>query len=320
MSIVKGLYSFWNIFCLSSSMLKTLCFFLGLPFLGLTQFVSNPSVGASVGLIFNVGTNVNTIGINFNSYYHDYFYQVNAGQSAVWNLSSYGGRQRFWEFRTDLGLVLLAGRRDARVDFQLDGLIHNTEYNYGIAYNYLWYYDQAGTSQRSGGWGFHFKNAALLFENDIFGGQGKDRFRTGHLMFSVRNENWKYYGGLYLWTGETANSMWERITLPSCPSGFRLLEDLPYGRTSHGIVYGGFNYHLGYNQIVHFKLGVDGENIRHFAQNRLIHDLIFLPKSVKRNTPHYPRLNEYGCPVFDKKEVRKPLIYLQQGLNGPWSN
>jgi hypothetical protein len=102
------------------------------------------------------------------------------------------------------------------------------------------------------------------------------------------------------------------------PSGFRLLEDLPYGRTSHGIAYGGVYYNLGAGQNVHLKLGIDSEHLRHSVQNRFIHDLLFLPKKIERNTPHYPRLDETGCPVFEKSTVRKNRFYYQQGLNEHW--
>jgi hypothetical protein len=282
------------------------------------QTFSNQKFGVSLGLTFNVGTHVNNIGINVNAYYTDYFYQFNLGQSLTFNATSYGKRTHFWESRSSVGLHLMAGKRNLTPDFQLNGLFHNTTYNYGLGFNYLIYKDNAGTSQLSGGWALHLKNTSLLFENDVFGGQAKDRFRTGHFAATYRYQNFKFIAGMYIWTGETKNSQWEKIPMKHQPSGFRVLEDLPYGRTSHGIAYGGVYYNLGFGQNVHFKLGVDSEHLRHAVQNRFIHDLLFLPKKVERNTPHYPRLDETGCPVFEKASVRKDRFYFQQGLNENW--
>lgn len=284
----------------------------------LGQTFSNKHFGFSLGLTFNVGTHVNNVGLNVNTYYTDYFYQFNLGQSFTFNVTHFGKRTHFWESRSSAGLHLMAGKRNLTYDFQLNGLFHNTTYNYGLGFNYLLYKDNAGTSQLSGGWAIHLKNTSLLVENDVFGGQAKDRFRTGHFAVSYRYQNMKFITGLYIWTGETENSLWQKIPLKNQPSGFRILEDLPYGRTSHGIAYGGVYYNLGAGQNVHVKLGIDSEHLRHAVQNRFIHDLLFLPKKIVRNTPHYPRLDETGCPVFEKSTVRKNRFYFQQGLNENW--
>jgi hypothetical protein len=276
--------------------------------------------GMSVGLLLNVGTHVNTIGITLNSYYQDFFYQVNAGSSFTYNLTGYGNRKNFWESRNSLGLLLLGGKKEMKPDFQLNGLLHNSAFNYGIGYNYIWYFDNVKTSQLSGGWGVHVKSFSLLLENDIFGGQGKDRFRTGHVTMNYRLNDFKITTGLNIWTGETANSEWQKSSFDKCPSGYRELDNLLYGKTSHGILYGGLSYNLGYGQFTTMRIGIDSENIRHAFQNRLMHDLIFLPKRIERKTPHYPRLDEFGCPVFEGSLIRKSKFYFQQAFNENWSN
>lgn len=284
------------------------------------QAYSNSNFGASTSLFFNFGTHQQSIGINLRGYYTDHFYQINLGQSITWNLKSFGSRQKFWETRSSAGLILMAGKPESVVDFELDGLNHQRKTNYGIGFNYLFYYDNVQTSQFSGGWGLYLKNTSIKFENDVFGGQARDRFRTGHLTINYKTDNFKYVAGLYLWTGETRNSIWQRIPMENCPSGFRLLEDTPFGKTSHGIAYGGIHMRLPYGNSAHLRLGVDSEGIRHAFQNRLVHDLLFLPKSIERNTPHYPMLDEHGCAVFDKKDARKPSLFMQFGLNDNWGN
>lgn len=293
---------------------------LVLPFCGFAQSLSTKRFGVSAGLIFTFGSHVNRAGLSLNTYYQDHFYQFNLGTTYTFNLTGYGQRRNFWEMRNSVGLILLAGKKESIRDFQLDGLFHNTAFNYGLGYNYLFYLDNAGTSQLSGGWAAHIKNLSILFENDVFGGQRKDRFRSNHLVVSYKYDELKFKTGLYLWTGETAGSVWEKIAMEKCRGGFRILEDLPYGRTSHGNLYAGVDYNLGSGQFTSFRVGIDSEHIRHAFQNRLIHDQLFLPKRIEQNTPHYPRLNEFGCPVFNKEEVRKDRFYFQQGFNDTWSN
>lgn len=276
--------------------------------------------GASVGIVANVGTHVTGVGLNINTYYTDYFYQFNVGTTLYLNERSFGGRKRFFESRSSVGAVILFGKKEMPIDFQLNGLNHQTPYNYGVGYNYVLYHDNAGTSQLSGGMAIHVKNVSIYHENDMFGGQAKDRFRTAHILFTYRNKDLKLGTGVNLWTGETGNSKWQRISLDKCPNGFRALDDLPYGRTSHGIAYGAVWLNGPYGQIPHLKVGYDSEQIRHAVQNRLIHDLIFLPKKIERNTPHYPRLDESGCPVFEYEEVRNGKLFLQLGMNDVWSD
>ncbi|HEY1038886.1 MAG TPA: polymorphic toxin type 23 domain-containing protein [Bacteroidia bacterium] len=301
-------------------MKKLLQLLLLIPVFSCAQTFSYNKFGASVGLLLNVGTHINGIGLSANTFYKDYCFQLNAGSTLTFHLTSYGKRKKFWENRNAIGILLLGGKKETVPDFQLNGLIHNTNYDYGLGYNFICYVDNARTSQLSGGWGIHIKNFSALFENDVFAGQARDRFRTGHLWFSYRHRNYKFNTGLYIWTGESGKSVWERFTVPRCPNGVRVLEDLPYGKTSHGILYGGLIYNLGYGQFAHIKMGMDSEQIRHGFQNRLSHDLVILPKFVPRNTPHYPRLDKNGCAVYDKSQIRKNKFYLQLGTNENWSN
>lgn len=276
--------------------------------------------GGSVGVVVNLGSHKDAIGINLKGYYTDFFAQVNVGTAFFFHQRGYGGREKFWENRTVLGAVLLAGKKELRPNLMLDGLNHQTAYNYGIAYNYIWYFDNVQTSQHSGAFGFHIKNFSLFHENDFFAGEGEDRFRTGTVYANYRYEDWQFALGMNMWTGDSRHAKWEKNGFDKCPYGFSILEGEPYGKTSHGILFASATHHFGYGQNATLRLGWDSENIRHAFQNRLIHDYIFLPKSVKRSTPHYPRLDENGCAVFTSKDVRKGKFYFQLNANDNWSN
>ena len=77
-------------------------------------------VGFTTGMVLNLGTHVNSIGVLFKSYYTEHFYQINAGTSFVWNLTSYGQRKKFFENRTYLGAVLLGGKKDNLIEFGMN--------------------------------------------------------------------------------------------------------------------------------------------------------------------------------------------------------
>ncbi len=284
------------------------------------QSFTNSRFGGSIGLLVNIGTHQRSVGFNLKAYYTDYFYQVNIGHTITFNGLSYGLRKNFWENRSYLGAVLLAGKRGAIRDFELDGLNHQTNYNLGVSFNYLIYVDNVGTSQLSGAFGMHIKDFSLRFENDVFGGLALDRYRTGHILASYRTENFKFNAGTYFWTGDTENTPWIRNSTTSCPNGYRVLEDRPYGKTSNGALYGGVLVNMPYGNTAFWRVGVDSENVRHILQNRLIHDAVFLPKKLRHYTPHYPRLDQNGCAVFEKSEARKDLLYMQFGLNDNWGN
>jgi len=277
--------------------------------------------GGSIGLFYNMGTHQRSVGINAKFFYTNYFFQVNVGNSIVFHGISYGGRKHFFENRTTFGAVLLAGKKNATMDFDLDGLNHQTNYNLGLAFNYLIYTDNAGTSQLSGAWGLHFKNVSFKFENDIFGGQTLDRYRSGIITLSYKTQMIKYNLGLYIWTGETEGIPTIRVVIPGCPNGYRNLEGNKFGKTSHGMIYGGIQVNMPYGNVAYFRVGADSEHVRQVFQNRLIHDVLYLPKKMRTHlTPHYPRLDEFGCGTFDPKLVRKDKFYMQFGLNDNWGN
>lgn len=290
-------------------------FFCCLLFLSFGQFQSSPSLGGKLGVFLQIGSHEQAIGLNINGFYSDYFYQWNVNQQVIFYRKGLANRQKFWESSSSVSLFLLGGRRTITSDFQIGRYQHQSEFERAIGYTYLWYYDQAKTSQRSGAWTYQEDYFSIHFENDIFGGQGKDRYRTGNLTVNYRYEQWKFQSQLILWTGQTSGSVWNRNAGLKMPNGYRDLSSLPYGKTSHGIVNLGVLYHsdFHFNQVSSVRIGLDSEQIRHFFQNRLMHDLIWLPKSYERTTPHYPRLNDDGLPVFSAKERKKDRFYWQIG-------
>jgi len=289
------------------------------PLLSFGQGYFNQHFGGSIGLSTNFGTHINSIGLTFNCYWTDYFVQVNAKSSLHFHITNLGERKKFFESRTAFGAVLLAGKKERdSIDFQLDAINHQTNYNLGIGYNYILYHDNIHSSQKSGGFAIHLKEFSIYHENDIFAGQGRDRFRTGQFHFAYHYQDYKFGLGVKMWTGETRGGKHVDLINNKIRGGYKTLDHLPYGKTSHGIFYGSFTYNLPFEQDAFVKIGIDSEGIRHGIQNRLIHDLIFLPKSVKHHSSHYPKLDENGCPVFEKASAKKDRFYFQLGSADAW--
>jgi hypothetical protein len=283
------------------------------------QTISIENWGIKIGVVAQFGTHINQIGLRSNAYFKYGFGQINLDNTSTFSISHLAGRKAMFENRLAIGGLILGGKRTQNPDFVWGSLNHQTAYQNAIGYNYLWYKDNAKTSQKSGGWALQFSDFQLFFENDIFAGFGQDKFRTGHLRIAYRYEDKIFGAGLQLWTGETRGSRWEKTQLENCPNGYRLLEDLPYGRTSHGILFLEAKQSLAHGNHASARLGFDSEQVRHLFQNRLSHDLIWLPNAIERHTPHYPRLDDDGCPVFYKNDMRKTLFFGQLGINNIWS-
>jgi len=292
-----------------------LILFSAFPVIGQSYFRDH--FGGSIGLSITVGSHVNAVGINVNTYYTDHFYQVNLGTRFWFFERNLGNRKRSWENRSVAGIVLLAGKDERIIDFELDGLNHQTSKNLGLGYNFVLYHDGTQTSHRAGGFGIHIREFALYHENDIFGFEGRDRYRTGQFHFSYQQNQIKFTTGVQLWTGETRQAPLIRDgSCTDCNSGYRDLRNTPYGKTSHGIFYTGMRVNHGFGQNSALRIGWDGERTRHIFQNKLIHDL---GKFIKRPTPHYPMLDSNGILTFDKKKKRPTLPYLAISANSGWS-
>lgn len=272
--------------------------------------------GGTIGLSIGVGSHVNSFGVTINGYYTDHFYQFNLGTRFWFFERNLGNRKNSWENRSTIGLVLLAGEEERIIDFEVDGLNHQTNKNLGVGYNFVIYSDGTNSSHRAGGFGIHIHEFALYHENDIFGFEGRDRYRTGQFHFSYQHDRFKFTTGVQLWTGETRQAPLIENSCEDCNSGYRDLRDTPYGRTSHGILYAGLRMDHAFGQNSAFRIGWDGERVRHIFQNKLIHDI---GKFIRRPTPHYPMLDANGLPTFDKTKARPTRPYLSISANSGWA-
>ena len=267
----------------------------------------------NVGLKFSLGTHFSQIGLTSGLSIQLQKLQLNVLSDIHYVFHSFGSREHFWESKTSIGLLVLGGKKSNTPDFILSTLSNNTLYYNSIGYAYIWYLDTKKTSQNSGAWSLGTGPVSIYFENDVFGGFGEDKYRTANFIAMYRKNYWRIFSEFSFWTGDSRGTYWFRDKPAVCPYGYKLLNSQPYGKTSHGIA--SINFQYSYlNKSSKIALGVDSEEFRHIVQNKIIHDLCWLPKWMPHNTPHYPRLDENGLPVFNKNERRKDKLFYQMDL------
>lgn len=288
-----------------------------MPFMYLAQVQTGSNWGVQVGISTQFGTHINQLGIKVQGYFVADFVQFNSGGLFHLTGKDLGGRTQFYSSRINTGIVFMGGKRTSIPTFILDGLNHQTNYQYGIGYNYLWYIDNAKSSQQSGGMAVHLEQWSIVIENDFYAGQGKDRFRTSHAHFSYHEEWLNLSLHTNLWTGETEGV--RRIKDNSYPQEYKNLVNTIYGKTSHGILHLSADVLTAHGNVIGVDLGYDHEYIRHILQNKIMHDKKFIPVSMRKTNPHYPMLDKSGEPIFDRITRQEGSIFLQFGLNRVYS-
>lgn len=291
--------------------------FLSAPHLK-SQLYEQNGLGGTAGIHLNLGTHFNRIGFQVNLYYYNTFVQANTGFYGSFNLEPKPPRGLFWEGKWYVGANFYFGN-DSIDRFTINETGLNSQASWGIGYYYAKYWDSRGTGQNSGGFNFYLHRFNLCTENDLFAGEGRDRFRTGALQLGYWYDDFYFSYITQMWTGETRGAPRIDTSQTSYPGagGYKDLSESFLGTTSKGISAIRVNYKLPYGQHVRAGLGVDAEQIRHFFQNRMIHDPA---TKLNRPNPHYPMLKKDGAPYLyegEKKEIRNPYLYFQVGGNLP---
>jgi hypothetical protein len=269
--------------------------------------------GGQISAVIQLGTHQRSLGVEVNGFAQYQFIQINGSSCFQFFNLGLGKRRNFFENRTAIGLVGYFGPENQTLDWQFNYSTKQAKNDYALSYASIWYFDNRKTSQRSGAFGLQVKKMYFYHENDAFAGIAIDRFRTGDLLIQWSDSLVKIGAGLQIWTGETTGVP-KQFKPEIYPRAFKDVSSLPYGKTSHGIIYTQFQYRSLFNQTLSCKMGIDSEQVRHVFQNKLFHDLPFLPKKYQNQTPHYPRLNTEGLPVFTKNEVRKDKFYFSLGM------
>jgi len=269
--------------------------------------------GAAGGLTVYLGNKTDRVGIFASAWIRHDFIQINPGIRINYHFKNLGPSGRFWELNSYAGLLLAWGKRDSVENPFIYNVSNQTMRRYSFAYACNFYYDGMGTSQKTGTIALQFNKISLISENDLIG-DNKDRFRTGGTTIQYQHESVIFGISVLLWTGEKG----ERITGTNYPSrnGYKTLGR--FGEYSHGILCLQARQYLGYGQNAQIAAGMDAEQIRHLFQNKIIHDLSFLPaRWVKNPSSHVPMLDAEGKMYLYQpgQKIRKPTPYFNVAMN-----
>lgn len=308
------------------SYISSLTFLIFSSFCLSAQEAANFSFRFKIGLIVEYGTHVNRLGVMASTASRYSATQVNAELRGFYNFQTLGPAQKGVETVWSVGIAQGFGGSFDTQNPLVDSHFFDSDRLYSLGYTFSKYDDKIQTSQGTGSFFFSHKDFFLNFENDLFGNtRGRDRFRTGgvslhyyqdRLLFSVKN---------IIWTGETRCKEKVSHTDTNYPSryGYQDVTKCKYGNLSHGIaaVNVRFMPEDWFGQHFNAALGIDHEKIRHFFQNKLIHDMYFVPDKINPSQNlHYPMLDENGDPYLFLKDqiLKKARIYAQLGANGHW--
>lgn len=258
------------------------------------------------------GVPINSVSVKTHLHYVYEHFEIGAGLQSKIFFSGLGPQGLFFENRMQVDAKLVWGRNFTRNPQFMHAMFNNSSKANSLGYAYFWYWDTRETSQRSGAWSAEIGNSFVYFENDLFAGQGRDRFRTGTLRFMYRDSLNIWSLNTRIWTGETRGAKIVESSNYKSARGYKDLSNTRYGTYSNGI------FSLGYHRATNFlpigiELGVDDERIRDLFQNKLIHDFPYFIKRNPARNRHLPMLDKDGLPFIDtsKQQIRKTKFVFQ---------
>ncbi len=186
-------------------------------------------------------------------------------------------------------------------------------------FTYHIYLDQFGTSQAGGTLHFQFDHWLIAIENDLWGGGGWDRYRTGAFLFGYREQQQDLLLKCMLWTGNASENA-PTIEDNEFPSrfGYKNLSKSKFGKFSNGILSLYWAHAVPFEQTIFIGAGIDAEQVRNVFQNRVIHDMYFVPTAInKARNPHYPMLDTDGMPYLylPDQKIRRAQGFFELGMN-----
>lgn len=264
-----------------------------------------------------LGTPINRIGIVAGAGLTYEHIQIYTQFRTHYMLTSWVKSKSTPEIQYSLGTLFTWGSPNMYFTHEL--LYQNfTPYTHAIGYTHHWYIDKIHTSQRTGSISLQIDKVSCILENDVLAGQGKDDFRTGGFKLVYQINPYHAVGiTSTLWTGQSRGAPRIDTARYKARFGYKDLSNTLYGKQSKGILAVQYSYFYDLTGITQIQAGIDSEHIRHFFQNKLIHDMPFFPKKWnKAENPHYPMLDTEGLPYInpDKQKIRKTKPYLQIGI------
>lgn len=279
------------------------------------------NVGFNIGANIALGTHFQRIGITCNAFYVSSFFQANAETRLYINVKNLGPSKLHGEAVTSLGLLFAYGNKQNYSNPFISIVSNQTGYKYSVAYAYNVYWNKINTTQRTGVISLQFNKISLVTENDLLAPPSLDKFRTAAALIQYQHDSlFQAALNCTMWTGK----MGFKTPHPDPHFYFGCFMDTTgnvYGNISNGLLSGQIKYNLGYGQNAQANLGVDAEQVRNFFQNKIIHDMRFLPKKwIKNKNCHIPMLDSKGGQYLYREDQKiKPArlyfnLFSNEGL------
>jgi len=295
-----------------------LCF---IPFWGSSQdfLFQKQHAGFNFGGCLSLGSHFQRIGLVLNTYYvAGNHVQINVENRLHFNLKNLGPKMSYGEMVNSLGFVLGFGGNANYVNPFLSPVSNQTNLRYSIGYSFNDYRNKIKTSQQTGIISIQTGPVNILSENDLFARRSLDRFRTAAFLIQYQYRD-KFQAGINcsMWTGKMGYKR-ENTDSHFYFGCYMDTTEGVYTNYSHGLLSAQVKFHAGNGQVVQTNAGIDAEQVRNFAQNKLIHDMIFLPRKWKKaNNCHIPMLDEKGNQFLFQvgQKVKKATPYYNISSN-----
>ncbi len=276
--------------------------------------------GPDFRLMLSVGTHEIRIGMDVKSGLNWNWFSAHLHNSTYYSFKTIGRKKGGFVSRLEPGIGFQWGtfhEDDSRIYSNPIAFNRPNGFSYGLVH----YFDNFGTTQQSGIVRFRGRNFFYEMENDFFSYAADDRYRTGAFMLGFIINDQIFYIKNIGWTGDpyAEGVPWIKDSPYPSKYGYTDMSYAPYGDRSAAVLSVGMISTLNEtNQYLDFEIGFDHERIRHFFQNRLVHDspLVNAPARGVTN-PHIPMVDVHGKPYLFLPEQTLPpgKIYLQFGFN-----
>jgi hypothetical protein len=284
-----------------------------------SQFNLPSNIGGSIGLVAAFGNRFDRMGICLRGYYVHGSVQLNGDVRFYGNIKNLGPPGFYPEGYAALGIVYGYGRRDSiNSPLFLSSVSNQTGWSKSVGYSQDIYFNEIGTTQRTGNVSLQFGKFDLITENDIFARPLFDRYRTGAILLQYTvSPTTQLALNCTMWTGLIDHRSYNPAY--PYPNGYMDTASSHFWEYSHGLLsFQAKTIFPGTSQQAQANIGVDAEQVRNAVQNRVIHDLIFLPAKwrSKRNAD-MPMIDQNGNQYLflPGQKIRKPAPYFNAFLN-----
>lgn len=276
---------------------------IGFYYNGSAQLHIEKSYGFNIGFVSAIGTHVQRFGFVFQGYAASGFAQINASVRIYDNFKNLGPKGEHTEFNASGGFCLGYGEIIQDKNLFMSSVSNQTIYKNSFAYSYNFFFNRINTTQVTGTVAFQFDRISIITENDLLAKPALDRFRTGAILIQYQTKYFQYAVNCTMWTGQLGKSVTNDSLFPA--KGYINTEGGTYHDLSHGILSSQVKFANHYGQYLQANAGIDAEQVRNVAQNRVLHTL--LP-----NNYYMPMIDSTGKQYLYHKDqkVKKGKLFL----------